>query len=367
MVAMPPVGGSSRSRRSAARASRRRLIWVVGGLVAVAAAGVIGANLLASAPEVAPDPGPAMLSATIRLDGPFGAAHAGEMVALRAGLFEREGLQVVLEASGGGAADPLERVAGGAATIGVIGADVFLQARGRGSRVVAFAAGYVESAVAFYALTGSGIRTPRDFVGHRVGYQPGRDTALIYEALMARLQVPRSQVREVRDAGGPAPLLDGALDVSPGSFVADAYALARDHVGYTAIQPDSFGIHVPGTVYVATEDTVRDNGTLLPRFVRGLIAGWELAYQDLDKAAALVVSFDAEGLSAGQVRFELERQRDILRPLGARFSEFDETRWRALQTILLQQKLLREPLDLSRAVTFEFLREAYRKPITFAK
>jgi ABC-type nitrate/sulfonate/bicarbonate transport system substrate-binding protein len=155
--------------------------------------------------------------------------------------------------------------------------------------------------------------------------------------------------------------------VSPGSYVADAYALARDRIGYTVIRPDNFGIHVPGTVYVATEDTVRDNAPLIRRFVRGVIAGWELAYRNLDKAAALVAAFDAEGLGPDQVRFELEQQREILHPLGSRFGEFDPTRWRALQAILLQQKLIREPLDLSRAVTFEFLREAYRKPITFAK
>jgi len=57
--------------------------------------------------------------------------------------------------------------------------------------------------------------------------------------------------------------------------------------------------------------------------------------------------------------FRLEQQRALLRPLGARFGEFDDIHWRSLQAILIQQRLLKEPLELSRAVTYDLLHDAY--------
>jgi hypothetical protein len=69
------------------------------------------------------------------------------------------------------------------------------------------------------------------------------------------------------------------------------------------------------------------------------------------------------------VRFALDHQRDSVRPIAARFCEFDEDHRRSLQEILylLNQRLLDQPVDLSLAVTYEFLNEAYRKPYTFSK
>jgi hypothetical protein len=57
----------------------------------------------------------------------------------------------------------------------------------------------------------------------------------------------------------------------------------------------------------------------------------------------------------------------LLRPFGARFGEFDDTHWRALEAILLQQRLLKQPVDLSKALTFEYLRDAYRKSGSLAR
>jgi hypothetical protein len=56
-----------------------------------------------------------------------------------------------------------------------------------------------------------------------------------------------------------------------------------------------------------------------------------------------------------------------VRPPGRRVAEFDTLQWRALQQVLLQQKLLSKPVDISSALTFEFLQDVYRKPLSFGK
>jgi hypothetical protein len=50
-----------------------------------------------------------------------------------------------------------------------------------------------------------------------------------------------------------------------------------------------------------------------------------------------------------------------------RFAEFNQGQWRSLRDVLLIQKRMADPVDLSTAVTYDFLREVYRKPLSYAK
>jgi NitT/TauT family transport system substrate-binding protein len=353
------------SQRAKSVLTRRRSRWTwrrAGWIVAVIAAPLVviaAAYALRFRPQAAPLIAPAPLSATLRLDGPFDPRFAGEMVAERSGLFEREGLRLDLK-QGAFEADPVRRVSAGDDTIGVAGAERFLMARGAGAPIVAFAGAYLESPVLLYALEESGIRTPYDFAGKRIGYRRGGDTALIYDAMMAKLQLPRGETRELSVGSDPTPLMSGEIDVWPGHVGGDGFALKQAGVNANVISPASYGIHVPGTVYFTNEKIVRDEPSLVRRFLRAVIAGWQHAYENEAESVRVIVSFGTDGSTPDRVRFTLAQQRGFLRPLGARFGEFDDVHWRSLQDILVQEKLMKERVDISRAITYEFLRDAYR-------
>ncbi len=55
-----------------------------------------------------------------------------------------------------------------------------------------------------------------------------------------------------------------------------------------------------------------------------------------------------------------EQQREFLRPGGARFGETLRNRWNDLYAFMLQRRLLKRPIDLSRAKDPKLLAEAYR-------
>jgi ABC-type nitrate/sulfonate/bicarbonate transport system substrate-binding protein len=118
---------------------------------------------------------------SVRLMGPFDPIFAGELVALGAGLFDREGLKVDVRPSEAGD-DVIRLVADGTGTIGIVGVEKFLLARAQGAPMRP-----ATSRVVFYALSQSGIRTPAEFISKRIGYQPGQETSITYEAMMARL------------------------------------------------------------------------------------------------------------------------------------------------------------------------------------
>ena len=296
---------------------------------------------------------------SVRLSGPFGSGFAGEMVALAAGLFAREGMIVTLR-PGNTDTNSLSRVAAGEDVIGVAGAEQFLTMRAQGTPVVAFAAGFLKTTVEFYALERSGIRTPFDFVGRRIGYQPGQGTAIIYRAMMDRLQISRSKVQEIPVGIDVSPLLDGRVEVLPGHVGVEAYALTSKGISYNVVSPPDYGLHVPGTVYFTTERTIREHPDTVTRFLRAVIAGWELSYSDEQRSIPMIVAYDTAALSSDMVHFQLEHQRDGLRPYGTRFGETDESQWRLLQATLIQQGQIKEPINLTSAVTMAFLQDVYR-------
>jgi ABC-type nitrate/sulfonate/bicarbonate transport system substrate-binding protein len=342
----------------------RRSKWLPAALATAAV--VIGLAYQLMARQSPGQPALAAAAGSLRTMSALGPAFAGEMVAARAGLFEREGLHIDLLA-GSDANDPISAVVAGSATFGVTRADSFLLARGKGSPIVTFAASSIESAAVFYALKTPGLRTPADFVGRRIGRREGDDTAIVYSALVARLGLPSSRISVVPVGADLAMLLLGNVDVWPGHVGMEDYALSRQSANYTLIDPASYGIHLPGTVYFASERTLAERPQLVQHFLKGVIAGWELAYADYASSVPMIAAFDTERLTPDYIRFVLDRQREYLRPIAVRFGEFNDTQWRSLQSILLAQRLLERDVDLPKAVTYDFLRDTYRKPLSFGK
>src|SRR5947199_10328539 len=96
-------------------------------LAAVAIVVIAGIFLLRGFHEAPPDSS-RLISISLRLKWVYDPGFAGEMVASKAGLFEKYGVRVDIK-PGGFEADPIKLVAAGSDTIGVAGADLFLIAR----------------------------------------------------------------------------------------------------------------------------------------------------------------------------------------------------------------------------------------------
>lgn len=342
-----------RRRKSVFKAAAAALAIVV-----LAAVLTLGLQRLAPPTALQRRQGPA-LDIALCLPDPIDPTFAGELVALKANLFKSRGLGVALHRADDTAAC-LKAAATEPDVITDVSPQQFLMARAGGVPLVAFAAGFLIPTVDFYTLYPSTVRTPFDFVGHRVGYQPEQDTAFVYQAMLDHLGISRSTIHETATTRDVTPLIEGRLDVLPGHVGVEAYALARKGIAYQALGPADYGLHIPGTVYVTSEQTIRRNSPAVGNFLRAVIAGWDLTYADEQNSAAWLSSYDPALLNSDMVRFRLDQQRTALRPFGGRIGEYDPSQWRLLQDVLMQQKLLREPVDLDAAVNFDILHDTYR-------
>lgn len=337
--------------------------WTIGVSACVA---VLAAPLAVVSFERSQDPkassfqSPLNSNYSVRLGGAFDTPFAGEMVAVRQGLFEQQGLHVQLRPAAN-SDEAIDSVVRGVDQIGVTSSEKFLMARARGSPIVAFLAGLLKTPVVFYSSSHSNIRSPTDLSRKKVGYQTGRDTAIVYEAMMAVRLLSRSTVQEILVGHNPEPLISGDIDVWPGHIGVESYEFDQRGFAYNVIQPGEYGIHWPGTVYFGIESKVRRDPAGIQKLVNGIVAGWQSVYSDYDQSVPLLVAFDPGRLEFGAVRFRLEQQRSFVRPYAARIGEFDEEQWNSLRTSLLQLRLIQGSVDLTKSVTYEFIQEAYRQ------
>ncbi|HXC53114.1 MAG TPA: ABC transporter substrate-binding protein [Candidatus Limnocylindrales bacterium] len=243
------------------------------------------AALLITAGNAAAEQVPAA-NISLRLKWFIYSSFAHHLVAEEKGLFAAEGLKVDIRPGGVGI-DPIKSVAVGEDDLGLASYGQILLARQHGIPVVAIAEEYVSSGVVFLALKSSGITSPKQFVGKKIGWIPGSDTATVYQALMAKEGVDRKSLQEVSIGADLAPFLAGTIDVWTAGYISNQPIVA-EMKGYpvNVIDPHDYGIDVGGNVVFVSEETLRTKRPQIEAFIRAMLKSIETAR---DMPAAEVV------------------------------------------------------------------------------
>jgi ABC-type nitrate/sulfonate/bicarbonate transport system substrate-binding protein len=345
---------SSRRRNRKSRYRGLGLVLLIGAVCLGAAAILIREELPALRSRPAADK-----STVLYLDGAFGPRFAGEMIAQKQGYFVQVGQTINLQPNPD-TADFAETVAREHA-IGVTTAQKFLLAAWRGVPVIAFGASFLDTPTAIFTLARSGLRRPVDLVGKRLAYRPGEEGEVIFDAMMAQLGLPRSQIRKIPTQDGFRALRAGDVDAVVAAIGDQPSPEDPDSPELNVIKPQDYAIHVPGLVYFASAALVRDYPSVIDRTLRGIIRGWQAAYADYGISAPLIAQFDAARLTPAHVQFVLQQQRELVRPPDTRIADYDASRWRTLRDILIFAKLGEETVGLPAVVNHQFVRDIYRR------
>ncbi|MCK1722068.1 ABC transporter substrate-binding protein [Bradyrhizobium sp. 141] len=323
----------------------------------LAAVALAGTMLLLLRPDAAPVRAPTSKGVAVKLllDGPHGARFAGELSASKQGYFSSR-----IELAAQPDPDFVQAIASQHA-IGVTSGQKFLLASWRGVPVTAFAASFLDTSVAIFTLESSGLRRPVDLVGKTVGYRRASEGEVVFDAMMAQLGLPRSQITKVPDRDSFEALKAGEVDAIVAAIDEQPGPSSPSFVKLNVIKPQDYGIHVPGLVYFASNDLVHDQPSVIADVLRGLIRGWQFAYADYARSVPVLVGGGQARLNPERLIFELQQQRSLVLPTGGRIGDYDESRWRTLRDILLFAKLGEEDVPLAQAVNYRFLRDVYRR------
>lgn len=158
------------------------------------------------------------------------ADHAPYYYALKQGWYAAAGVDLTIE-GGRGSGATVQRVGAGAAELGVADMATMMVARGKGADLRAVMAVYTLSPQTFYWLKSSGIKSPKDFVGKKIGAPAGDAAVAMFPSFAKAAGIDPKAVTfvNVTPAAKLSALKSGAVDIVPYFF--DVHDLLVDEFG----------------------------------------------------------------------------------------------------------------------------------------
>jgi ABC-type nitrate/sulfonate/bicarbonate transport system substrate-binding protein len=282
----------------------------------------------------------------------------GVYVAQEKGFFDRLGLQVTIEHSPG-RGEHLQLTTAGKVHVTTQDAAVLLKRRADpGLPLKSIALIGQRGQQAFAALASSGLRTPRDWEGHLVGYKGTPPPDLF--ALMQAAGADPDKVELVNVGFDPRVLTEGQVDVYP-VFKSNEPFLIRSW-GYELIlwDPADYGIPTLGLTYVTSEATLQAEPDMLARFLRAALQGIAYAAENPEEAVEIVLRYAGPQADPQHMRYMLETElRDMRSQVTERYGPGWQTaeQWQALADLLVAAQAM-PPLQVDQVFTHEVLERA---------
>jgi len=297
---------------------------------------------------------------TVQLSWFHSVEFAGFYVADQKGYYADENLAVTLK-PGGAEVLPSQEVADGKADIGVTGGDQLLVARSQGLPLKAIAAIFRQSPVALMALADSGIKTPQDLVGKRIGvispnYDNNNDIQLL--AMLRQAGIDQSKVKlVVTEDYSVGSLTSGAMDVYSGFAMNEAVDAKLRGLDVNLILPQDYGVSIYANVLFSRQQTLDERADVVQRFVRATFKGYQYAIEHPDEAADLALKYD-KTLDVAFQRASMQAEIPLIDTGDVPIGTMDSPVWQNTNDILLQQGLIKSPVDLSTLFTNKFVEKA---------
>ena len=229
----------------------------------------------APAPAAGPAPAtPAKLDKVdLQLAWLMNAQSAAFASAVKQGIYKKYGLDVTLHA-GGPNVDPIQTVVSGQMQFGIANSSgSLILARGQGLPVKALAAVYQKHPYAYFYKPDSGIKTPADLMGKRIGIQPTGHYLLT--AFLGQAGLKESDVKVVMVGSDLTPLINNQVDATAAWVVNAAQVDALPGVQH--FLTFDYGLRYFANVIFATDKTIQSNPDLVKRFVAASMEGLAFA------------------------------------------------------------------------------------------
>jgi NitT/TauT family transport system substrate-binding protein len=294
---------------------------------------------------------------TVQLKWVHQAQFAGFYVAEQQGFYAEENLDVTF-LPGGVGIDMYQAVVDEEADFGVVDASSLIVECNEGLPLIAIATTYRINPFVLVAFADSGIRSPRDFIGHTVSLS---DTAaqIQLQAMMDNLNLDPAQVNIVPYTGD-TPFLDGEIDVV-NSFVAGSLIPLEEEIGdreINIIWPGDYGVHFYSDTIITTDRIANEQPDLVERFLRATLEGHRFAIENPEMAVdASMLYADNQNRDFQEAMFKASIP--LIHTGEDQIGWMRAEAWQGMHAALLEHGFLDRSVDLSTVYTMEFLELIY--------
>ncbi|HEY9076417.1 MAG TPA: ABC transporter substrate-binding protein [Anaerolineaceae bacterium] len=279
----------------------------------------------------------------------------GVYVAQAKGFFAAQSLEVQIEHSSG-KGEHMQLLAAGKIQVTTQDAAVLLQRRADpGLPLVSIALLGQRGQQAFAALASSGMKTPKDWEGHTVGYKgtpPPDLTALIRAA-----GADPAKIRLVNVGFDPRLLTEGKVDVYPVYKSNEPYLIQQWGYPLKLWDAGDYGVPGLGLAYVTSESILKDQPEALVRFLRAALQGVRYAAEHRDEAVEITLRYTGPETDRSHMRFMLDTElldaeSPVTKQYGLGWQSLEQ--WQKLAEMLHQQAALPQ-VDVAQAFTNSLL------------
>lgn len=278
---------------------------------------------------------------------------AGYYVALDQGYYRQQGIDLTIT-PGAPDINPLHLVSSDAADFGTKWLADFIAAKDRGLPLISIVQVLQSNGLVLIAKSKSGIKTPQDFIGKKVGiWFFGNETQFF--ALMHKLHIPVKQMHVDALKWSIQPFLDGRFDVAM-AMTYNEYLRVLDS-GYrendiNVIDFAQYGLNFPGDLLFTKASTLEKRPDLCERMARASLQGWAWAMEYPEEAVDIVMKYDEtkslkRDLQLGQMKEVIKLIKYGNRPLG--FHPPEQVAF--VTKSLLQNEVISHAPDLSQVYT----------------
>jgi NitT/TauT family transport system substrate-binding protein len=214
--------------------------------------------------------------------------------------------------------------------------------------VVALAVLYRRNPFVLFSLQKSGIKSPADWVGKKVGVKIGGNEELIYRAVLAKANIDKSQLTEIPVKFDMTPLLTGAIDVWPGYLINEVLAAKEKGFPVNIVDPSGYGIEIYADTLFTTEKMLKEKPDVVRKFVAATLKGWSEAIAAPEEAAKITVAH-GDKLTYGHELAMMKASIPLLKPDSKPVGYMDAAGWNAVQKLLLDAGFQKQPVVVAKA------------------
>ncbi len=221
----------------------------------------------------------------VKLDWLMSNGQVGDVVALKRGMFEEQGLNVTF-IPGGPNAQTVPPVVSGQAPLGQFSdSGQAMIARGNGLPLKIFAAGYRTNPFTFFSLPRQPIRKPADMVGKRIGIQP--TARFVLDIILVQHKIDPKSLEIISIGWDMSPLVANQVDAVTG-WVTNTKALSVIGPDRIDMSQQTAGLQSYANVYFASDETLAKHGDLAQKYLAGAAKGWEWTYHNREAAVDIL-------------------------------------------------------------------------------
>lgn len=291
-----------------------------------------------------------------RLKWLFNVSTVGDLYADVHGLFKKNGLDVTIK-PGGPERDAIRELELGYAQFGVASADQVIRALSKGASVVVLAQLFQVNPLQWvYRESKPPIHKLSDLSGRIIGITYGGNDETIMRTLLAKGNVGVEDVELFSVRYNYLPFYRDKVDLWPcyrnaqGPILAEKLGEHGEKVTY--LDPARFGVNFVANSVVTSAEMLEKEPETVDLFMSALLQGWRESLDPgyADRALETLARFDEDTPPDILIR-QLNITRAMVKPVpDILIGDIDVDAWKQTETIMLDQKLIPEPVDVEQVL-----------------